>query len=1078
MAGKFSLSINIQRDAKRDIPYFPTPNAMRVAELIASEYRNGIRTFTLIGSYGTGKSSFLWAFGQSLTNRKHFFDLDTLEKLSTEVVNLSGEFTSITGFFGQAFGLDESANDEPKFILAEIYQRFHRLGKKKSLLVILVDEFGKLLEYAARTQPERELFFLQQLAEFVNNPDYNILLVTALHQNFDTYAMGLSQAQRMEWSKVKGRFREITFNEPVEQLLFLAAEQLGSRAMLSVSKEVINRQIQLFADTKAFGVNAGFAEQIAYKLYPLDLFAGSVLTLALQRYGQNERSLFSFLESSDFTGINQFSGQRLGLFYNLANVYDYLQFNFYALLNSQFNPDFNAWAGIKRALERAETVFEHPILISQAQQVIKTAGLMNLFASQGAKLNPGFFSTYIETCIGFKSHQVINALLEKRILLFREYNQRFVLFDGTDKDIKAELLHAGDQIGEITDVPTLLNRAFDFPPVFAKEYFYRTGTPRVFEFIISQEPKTSLMPKGNIDGYINLIFNDQLSQENLIKISKEQDEAVLYAQYRNAHTIKQLLYEIEKTKKAIDNVKDDSVAKHELQNIQRHQESLLHHYIFDNLYAGKGDIVWIFNGRVTEIKSKRDFNIALSRICQAVYPSTPQFRNELVNRSKLTSQIFLAKKLLLHQLADHWGEEDLGFDRDKFPPEKTIYLSLIKRNGLAPDPQRPEKVVDKGNLDPSFHALWDFCEDWLQRTKAGRMSVADLVYALGQKPFKLKQGLVDFWVPIFLFLRRDDFALFGEKGYIPTISGEILELMVRKPREFEIKAFDIDGVRLDIFNSYRQLVQLAEPSRLDNKTFVETIRPFLTFYRLLPEYARNTSRLSNESLAVRNAIARATDPEKTFFDDLPASLGVSLTQLQHSPNALSEYSAQLQGAIREIRTCFDELINRFESFIRQEIAYDDTLDFASYKLYLRNRFQDIKTHLLLTNQKTFVLRLQSELDDRKAWLMSIAQAVTGKPMEQFRDEDEVVLYDKFKSLVLELDSLTHLSKTRIQDEKEDALGLEIATFEKVEKRTVRFPKQKKVEINRLEEMIKNNLGKDKTLNIAALVNVLKDLLQK
>lgn len=36
----------------------------------------------------------------------------------------------------------------------------------------------------------------------------------------------LTEVQRQEWNKVKGRFQEIVFNEPVEQLLYLAARRI------------------------------------------------------------------------------------------------------------------------------------------------------------------------------------------------------------------------------------------------------------------------------------------------------------------------------------------------------------------------------------------------------------------------------------------------------------------------------------------------------------------------------------------------------------------------------------------------------------------------------------------------------------------------------------------------------------------------------------------------------------------------------------------------------------------------------------------------------------------------------------
>lgn len=52
----------------------------------------------------------------------------------------------------------------------------------------------------------------------------NVILLTTLHQNFNSYAHTLTEVQRQEWNKVKGRFQEIVFNEPVEQLLIFGRE--------------------------------------------------------------------------------------------------------------------------------------------------------------------------------------------------------------------------------------------------------------------------------------------------------------------------------------------------------------------------------------------------------------------------------------------------------------------------------------------------------------------------------------------------------------------------------------------------------------------------------------------------------------------------------------------------------------------------------------------------------------------------------------------------------------------------------------------------------------------------------------
>jgi hypothetical protein len=569
---------------------------------------------------------------------------------------------------------------------------------------------------------------------------------------------------------------------------------------------------------------------------------------------------------------------------------------------------------------------------------------------------------------------------------------------------------------------------------------------------------------------VNLVFNEKMSTEQVREVSKNHpDKAILHGVFKNALAIRDLLREIEKTKKTIENVpSEDRVAQRELANILHHQETLLNYYIMNSLYGSTNEIAWVFNGEVITILSKRDLNRCLTKICTDVYPDTPVYRSELVNRSKLSSQIYTAKRIYFRHLVNHWGDEDLGFEKDKFPPEKTIYLTLLRENGLVPDPNNPFAQVTIGE-GSAFKILWEHGEAFLEKAKKHRLPLTEFSESLAKPPFKLKQGLIDFWLPTFLFLKRDEFALFGNGIYLPELREETLELLAKSPKEYYIKTFDVAGVRLDIFNRYRQFLNQGIKERLDNKTFVETIRPFLSFYRGLPEYAKHTNRLQKESLAVRRVIATATDPEKTFFEDFPTALGMTLNQLKKSPEGLADYISRLQDAIREVRTCHDELVNRFELFIAEEVLYE-ALPFEEYKVKLRERFKGIKQHRLLPHHKTLLLRLASELDDRKAWLSSIAQAVVGKTLEALRDDDEPLLYDKFKNLVLELDTLTQLSKSGVNEEMEEAFGLEITSFEAVDKKVVRFPKKKKAEISRLEEAVWGRLGKQKVPKIVVFPN--------
>ena len=1072
MANNFTTSVNIIRDTDRDFNYIPTPNASQVVSQIVNDFKKGIRSFNVVGTYGTGKSSFLLAFEQSIRGTKRYFEPNFLDKPKFDFVKFIGSYASIVEQFADAFEVQTNKNQQEN-ILSEIFNRYHSIGKENKVLFILIDEFGKFLEYASKHNPEKELYFVQQLAEFCNNPKHNIVLITTVHQSLESYAYSLSKTQQQEWTKVKGRFREITFNEPVEQLLYLASEYVAEHFETKTSKAEIEKCLKLTTETKAFNFNKDFLKEIASKLYPLDILSANILTLSLQRYGQNERSLFSFLESSDHTGLAKFN-KKENPFYNLSNDYDYLNFNFYSFLTSKYNPDFSAWSSIRSSIEEVERAFDSNI--NDYIKAVKTIGLLNIFSASGSILDLNFFIDYLKTACGVSdAKEVIKNLEAKNIIRYRSHSKRFILFEGTDLDIQTALIEAGNKISEVVDITTLLNKHIQFNPVFAKQYSFSTGTPRYFEFIISDYPIQKI-PEGEIDGFVNLVFNSKLKESDIQNKSKQQDEAVIYCFFKNSSEIKNLLFEIEKIQKVILENEKDKVAIRELESINLSQVRLLNHYISDSIYSGSKEVKWFFNGTEKKINDKKDFNKLLSQVCSIVYDATPVFKNELVNKHKISSSIHTAKKNYFKALSNNWDKENLGFEDSKFPPEKTIYLSLLKENGISPIRENATDVISIDRTS-TFYKLWSASDDFLESAKSEQLKISELSELLSKRPFKLKQGLIDFWVPTFLFLKRDDFAIFNDESYIPNLSEENLELIAKYPEKYSIKTFDIEGVKLDIFNSYRTFLNIATEEKFDNNSFIETIKPFIVFYKQLPEYSKNTKRLSPSAIKIRKAIATSKDPEETFFDAFPSALGLTLSTLQQDKSKLQSFTTSLQDSVRELRTAYDELVKRFEDFICSEFV-GQTADFEEYKAYLQKRFSKLKKHMLLSNQKTFVQRLDSPLDDRKAWLNSISQAVTGKTLETFSDEDEILLYEKFKAMILELDSLTKISKSDIDESKEEIIGVKIDSFfSKIDPKVVRIPKNKSKEIEQLKNELKNKLGKDNTSNIAAVLNLLKELLE-
>jgi hypothetical protein len=156
----------------------------------------------------------------------------------------------------------------------------------------------------------------------------------------------------------------------------------------------------------------------------------------------------------------------------------------------------------------------------------------------------------------------------------------------------------------------------------------------------------------------------------------------------------------------------------------------------------------------------------------------------------------------------------------------------------------------------------------------------------------------------------------------------------------------------------------------------------------------------------------------------------------------------------------------------------EATEFDDYKARLQDRFDHLRDDLLTPAQKTFLSRLNSPLDDRNAWLNSMAQAVVNKSLTALRDADESLLYDRFRRLMRELDNLTELTDVAdIDIEREDVFSLRIGSLvDGLHEEVVRMPKTKGTAVEKVEKAIIKGLSDDLVVNIAALTNDPKTLL--
>ena len=270
----------------------------------------------------------------------------------------------------------EPSDKEVVDILCQFSRKIKSDSKGSGVLLVL-DELGKFLEYAAMHPEKQDIYLLQRLAESASRSGGTPLFVMGLlHQGFNAYSDYLDNASKREWEKIAGRFEEILFNYPLEQIVVLLKSALGIRAKglpQNHHREAVS-QMQFAIDNGWYGIVPARQSLInkAVGLFPLDPLVLPVMNRIFHKFGQNERSLFSFIQSSEPFGLQAYSLQPLSnaQLYRICDFYDYLRSNLAHRLT--LNNTQTHWNAIDSIIQGYR--YDDNLEI----QILKTVGLLNL----------------------------------------------------------------------------------------------------------------------------------------------------------------------------------------------------------------------------------------------------------------------------------------------------------------------------------------------------------------------------------------------------------------------------------------------------------------------------------------------------------------------------------------------------------------------------------------------------------------------------------------------------------------------------------------------------------------------------
>lgn len=912
-------------------------------------------------------------------------------------------------------------------------------------LLLIIDEFGKTLEHLASSgdssSTESDVFLLQLLAEQgAGRSGLRLFTFTLQHLAFTDYASRSSAIQTQEWAKVQGRFEDVTFTPNLGDAIYLLESRLDHSAVSRSGKKLIEAQARDAANAwreHSLNAVADLSAQSCAGLYPLHPLTAVAAPLMAAQIGQNDRSLSGFLASDEPHTVRRSIDDLASdapvqaTTVRLPQLYDYFF--------DSGRTTILASASASRWLEIDARLSEAHGLPDEDQDILKAIGVLNLIDADGLlRATPAMIQFALNDPTDAsdpKRYSTLERRLEKLVdgglVVHRSYSNEYRIWQGTDVDIDARVREIATLL-KPADVIRYFNQHLGTTvlpnAVTAGAHSQRTGMQRHFVTAVSHQTEKLDGPetvRDAADGLLVFHLGD-LDSRPLVQsalpalIGVTEDPASVLEAGTTLVALQDLLGE-----------DLDHVAKREIAERAADLRQNITALLSDAFRPGSGKSRWHLWHKGTETTTEpskpltaRSYASLASLACDAVYPDTPHVRNEMVGRHQLTSNAARARRELLTAMIKTSGLPRLGYEEDNFTPERALYSGVLEYLGLhrADGSTQSGRTADGSILthgiarpakdaNASVLAVWEALEDALSNAKQPT-PIVDIYHQLMAPPYGVKAGVVPILITAALILRGDDVALFEEGNYCPRLAPEIVErLNVPYPDRFTVKSVPVGrGQRRLILDGLTKSlnVDLPRSRTARNPALLAVTRGILERVMTLQPYAKKTRRLSSDALAIREVLARATDPDDLVFTTLPKALDYEpiLPSTRRDEDTAGAYVASLTSALEELTGAGAALRQSVISTLADEFRLPDNL--RDLRTGLQERLLGFVDVSLEASLHGFVTRAVNTTLPDEDWLDPIVIQLVNKALGDWTDHD----VDNFPRVVRDkaraLDRVSHL----------------------------------------------------------------------
>lgn len=726
---------------------------------------------------------------------------------------------------------------------------------------IVYDEFARFLQGLSSAKFNEAMQDIQDLAELSNRSKFiHFLLIT--HKSLRHYFNTDNEEYFKEFQRIEKRFRQYLIKSDQATFLRIAeiiiSENIDRKPLIQT--EVFGRIQGLMRKYPLFpSINQTERDELVIRgMYPLHPVALFLLPNLTRVFGQNERTLFTFLESQETGGLINHIMKTDG-YYLPHQLFDF------------FFPDSNEYINeevaehillFKKALARMpEDIFNK----QQALNLIKIITLWNLCVVQNEQKLTNEFLLFATQIDEEELSQLLSVLTVNKIVRFNRVNHYWELFSGNSIDLyeKIELEKQMIKIDSSIELNVLhsnLSKKYYLP----EQYNDEKGITRFasVKFLYEHEVLQGRLREDTKSSDLSVYYvlpglntNTELTEAKLQEMSKQED-TLFFLHSKPVEAIRTEISNfvaLESLKKNKALLAEDKGVKEELEILITETKYSISQYLSE---ISDFDVAhpWFVNGKRYNFSGELEIASVLTEKCYELYNHTPVILNDSFNRSYISGVQRNAAIQLIDQILSSAQQESFGIVGSG--PEYALFASIFKNNGRL---DLNINNLDYANIqNEHLSLLRERLINTLENKHSG--DLVDIVNLFTSPPFGIRKPLVPVLLVALLRDRWNEFMLYRNGMFVPGINGsKLYEIVVEVGAEHYEYAYEsLDQGHINFFNKIELHFKDSLENRLSTDSrLIFTAGTLLKWLRTLPRITQTSEKVEEQFKQLRDLIRRS-----------------------------------------------------------------------------------------------------------------------------------------------------------------------------------------------------------------------------